>query len=121
MDYDITVYQGSTFKMMLTIKDPLDAPIDLTGYIFSGQIRKTYSSSVIEASFEFEVQTQSGATLGQVLCTITAEETAGINVSDACGQSRKITKMVYDIESQVGTEVTRWLQGVANISPEVTK
>lgn len=121
MDHDITVYQGSTFKMMLTIRNPALALINLTGYIFSGQIRKTYSSSVVEASFEFEVQPQVGDTLGQVLCVVTAEESAGINVPGACGATRKITRMVYDIESQVGTEVTRWLQGVANISPEVTK
>ncbi len=121
MDFDISVQQGATFKMMLTIKDDNEDPIDLSGYVFRGQIRKTYSSEVVEAEFEFELQPQEDATLGQVLCTITAEETAGIDVPGACQNGRKIAKMIYDIESQVGDEVTRWLQGQALISPEVTK
>lgn len=118
--YDISVKQGSTFSMMLTIKDPTEVPIDLTGYIFRGQIRKTYSDPVVQAVFEFEIQDQI-TDQGKVLCTLTAQQSAGISVDETESYTRKITKMIYDIESEIGDEVTRWLEGTANISPEVTR
>jgi len=121
MDFDISVQQGATFKMILTIKDPDENPIDLSGYLFRGQVRQTYSSEEIEAEFSFTVLPQEDATLGQVECVITAEESAGITVPGACNSTRKSVKMIYDIESQIADEVTRWLQGTAEISPEVTK
>lgn len=121
MDYDISVNQGATYTLLITIKDPSDNPIDLTGYEFRGQIRTTTSDPTVQATFEFEILTQSGGTLGQVYATLSATETAGIELPEQSNSHRKITKMVYDIESVNGTEVTRWLQGTANISPEVTR
>lgn len=121
-EYDIDVKQGSTYQLLLTIKDPDDDPIDLTGYTFRGQIRTSTSDSTIQAAFSFNILTQSGGTLGQVEATLSATDTAGIELPENDRPTRKITKMIYDIESETGGgEVTRWLEGAANISPEVTK
>lgn len=121
MDYDITVKQGATFLLLMTIKDPALNPIDLTGLTFRGKIRATTSDPVVQANFTFVILTQSGATLGQVQASLTAVATAGIIVPKATSAHRKITTMIYDIESDNGAgEVVRWLQGAANISPEVT-
>lgn len=120
-EYDINVKQGATFELLLTIKDPSDNPIDLTGYTFRGQIRTSTSDPTIQATFTFALGVQSGGTLGQVTATLTAAATAAIEVPENDKPTRKITKMIYDIESEIGSEVTRWLEGAAYISPEVTK
>lgn len=120
-DFDIKVLQGATFSLGLTIKDSDENPIDLTGYSFRGQIRRTVSSANVEASFSFQVQNQLTET-GKVTCFISAEETAAIKVNQSPGAERRLTRMSYDIESEdeSGT-VVRWLQGVAEINPETTK
>lgn len=121
MDYDIDVKQGASYLLLMTIKDPALNPIDLTGLTFRGKIRATTSDPVVQANFTFNVLTQSGATLGQVQAILTPLATAGIIVPKATSAHRKITVMIYDIESDNGAgEVVRWLQGAANISPEVT-
>ncbi len=121
MDYDIDVKQGSTYQLLLTIKDDSAVAIDLTGYTFRGQIRTSTSDPTVQAAFSFNILTQSGATLGQVEATLSATDTAAISLPENDRPTRKITKMIYDIESEIGGEVTRWLEGAANISPEVTK
>lgn len=121
-EYDIEVKQGATYRLLMTIKDNNGDEIDLTGYTFRGQIRDTTSSPTIQATFTFDVKTQSGGTLGQVEAILTAAATAGIVLPEVDKPHRKITTMVYDIESDNGGgEVVRWLQGKAEISPEVTK
>lgn len=121
-EYDINVKQGATYALVLTIKDPNDDPIDLTGYEFRGQVRTSTSDPTVQANFEFEIQPQTGGTLGKVTATLTATETAGITLPENNRPTRKITTMIYDIESEtVDGEVTRWLEGAALISPEVTR
>ena len=118
---DITVYQGATFQIQLEIKNSLGVPLNLTGYTFRGQIRRTVSFSAIEASFTFTIADQITDT-GKVTCVISATDTAAIVVDTSSTFQRKTTKMAYDIESEDGSGfVTRWLQGVADIVPEATK
>lgn len=118
-DYDIDIYQGSTFNLMVTINDDGGSPIDLTGYTFRGQI-KEFTGGPVKANFSYTLQTQSGGTLGQVLIYMTATETAAIDLGEGPKHHRKSTIMLYDIEGVNGTEVTRYLQGKATIIPEVT-
>lgn len=121
-EHDIEVKQGATFTLLVTILDPDDNPIDLTGYTFRGQIRKNTSDPVVQANFSFEILAQTGPTLGQLYAILTADETAGIQVPEVDKPHRKITTMIYDIESDNGAgDVVRWLQGKADISPEVTR
>lgn len=122
--FDIEVSQGATFLMTLTLSDADDVRLDLADETFRGQIRTTYSSAVIVASFSFNVLNQSVAeTKGQVEVSISAANTSAIPVDPATNYNRKNTNMIYDIESQNGTTgvVTRWLEGTAVISPEVTR
>jgi hypothetical protein len=119
--YDIKIDQGSTFSIGLTIRDSAGVPINLTGHSFRGQIRKTVSASKIEAEFSFDVQDQT-ANPGRVTCYLSADDTEAIKVDQSPSAQRIITKMAYDIESETldGT-VVRWLEGIAEISPEATK
>jgi hypothetical protein len=119
--YDIDVKQGSTYELLITIKDPNDTEIDLTGHTFRGQIRTSTSDSTIQAAFSFVLADQVTNT-GEVTATLSASATAAISLPENDKPTRKITKMIYDIESEdAGGIVTRWLEGDANISPEVTK
>lgn len=118
--YDIKINQGSTFKIALTIKDSDNNPIDITGYDFCGQIRKSVSDEVVQASFSFSIQNQSTNT-GEVVCTISDTDTAAIEVNKSRGAERVLTEMTYDIESTINNETTRWVEGIATISPEASK
>jgi hypothetical protein len=120
-NYNITVYQGATFKIRLNIKNSQGIPLDLTGHIFAGQIRRTVSSSSVEAAFSFTLLDQI-TNPGEVDCIISDTDTAAIVVDASTSAERKITKMCYDIESENSSgETVRWMQGLADVVPEATK
>jgi alkyl hydroperoxide reductase subunit AhpC len=120
--YDILIEQGATFSIILSLKDENFVAIDLTGLEFRGYVKKAFTDTTTEAEFSFEILDQDEEeTKGKVKVILSATETSAMT-TNATGISRNITTMVYDIESEsVDGEVTRWLQGEAKVSPEVTK
>ena len=123
-NYNMTCQQGSTFRRTIEIEQPnlvVDPtgqtfePFDLSGYSARMQVRRTIDS----ASFILELTTQNGAltinptedAVNQIYIDVSASVTASV---DAGG--------VYDIEiiNPDGT-VSRVLQGIFNLSPEVTR
>lgn len=125
-NYDILIEQGSTFSIILNLKDESYNSLSLVDMTFRGHIKNSFSDANPVVEFNFNVADQSVIeTMGQVEVYLTATQTASLS-APASGIARTITSMVYDIESThdgTGEEkvVVRWLQGVANISPEVTK
>jgi len=107
--YDISLKQGETWSKVLTLKDDNDSVINVTNDTFRGQVRKHHSSTDIQATFTFTI---TDGTNGVVAWTLSATDSA------ACSSGN----LVYDIEwvKQNG-DVTRILEGLAEISPEVTK
>lgn len=121
-EQDILIEQGASFSMFMTVRDESFVPIDITDYEFRGKIKKDFSDPSAQAEFDFVIldQTQE-ATKGKVEIKLSAAQTSAIETNSK-GVSRTIVKMVYDIESESpGGFVTRWLQGTAKVSPEVTK
>jgi|GEM_PF-4397913 len=55
---DLQIEQGASFERVLTVRDSLNAPIILTGRVFRGQVRRTYSSEEILASFTCTILNQ---------------------------------------------------------------
>jgi|TARA_Y100000296_G_scaffold79256_1_gene102945 hypothetical protein len=108
--HDIEIHQGSTFSKTLTLTDDSDVPINVAADDFRGQVRKRHSSTDIQASFEFD-NTTAGAS-GVVTWTLTSTVTAGMTSGSS----------VYDIEwvKESGV-VVRLVEGVADITPEVTR
>lgn len=123
-NYNMTCQQGSTFTRLIEIEQPdLTAdptgntfePFDLTGYTARMQVRRTIDS----ANFLLSLSTENGSLTinpieGQtnaIYIDVSASVTASVSTSG-----------VYDLEiiSSTGT-VTRVLQGVFNLSPEVTR
>lgn len=121
-NYDILIEQGATFEITLTLKDYNSIPINLDGLTFRGKLKKTFADVAAVANFTFTVLNQSiPDNVGKVTVSLSAITTAALETS-ANGTLRTLTTMVYDIESENATGfVTRWLQGEAKISPEVTK
>ena len=51
---NLTVGQGETFKILVSLTDQNDTAINLTNYTFSGSIRETYSTEDVSTDFGFE-------------------------------------------------------------------
>lgn len=114
LTYNITVYQGATFRLPLTWKtgDPA-AAVNLTGYTARMQIRSTVTSptDLLELTTE-----NGGITLGGVAGTIDIL----IEATDTAGQAWRTG--VYDLELISGAgDVRRLLEGTATLVPEVTR
>lgn len=119
--YNMSISQGADYTLGVTIKDKDGNPIDLTGHTFSGQIRKTVSDAVVQASFSFTIKDQVANT-GEVDVELSAATSSGISLDKSTKVNRTITKMTYDIESVDGSGNTvRWLEGTVLFSPEVTR
>lgn len=118
---DLLIEQGTTFKRTITVKNSLDVAVDLTGSTFRGQIRKTPSSQTIAATFVCTLLNQITDT-GKVDIVISAENTALIPLATASKPLLTSENFVYNIEwVKPDSSVVRILEGLAIVSPEVTK
>lgn len=111
---NIEVKQGEDFYRLLTIKDENGTGIDLTGFVFSSQIREKTFSKNIFLSFSFVVDPDQVTNAGQVSMSLAASLSSAKTVN-------KILKYSYDVEMNSGSTITRIMEGVATITPEVTK
>jgi len=121
--YNFTCEQGSTFTRLIELEEPdlvadptgnTFVPIDINGYSARMQVRRTIEST----SYLVYLTTENGGLTinpadadNQIVISMADEVTASISVSG-----------VYDleIESPEGV-VSRILQGVFTLSPEVTR
>ena len=107
---NLFIDQGSTFSTSVNVKNDDETPFDLTNHTGpAAQIRKSYSSST---ATDFTVSIADPPSNGQIDCQLTATQTAV--------PSKKV--YVYDVEvtSDTGT-VTRVIEGIITINPNVTK
>ena len=106
--------------MPITLKDSSGVPIDLTGWIPRGQIRKRRRSTTIVASFSFIL---TDLLNGAMTIIMSAATTAVISAGETETDER--SKYVWDFEIYRpipgGEEVKRILEGAVHISPEVTR
>lgn len=98
--------QGSTFKYQLTLTNEDNTPYDLTNFTASGQIKRTYKSLSVAATFNITKNNQ-----GYMLLELTDEQTAAVNPG----------RYVYDvyIEASDGQKY-RVIEGIINFTPAVT-
>lgn len=121
--YNFTCEQGSTFTRLIELEEPdlvadptgnTFAPIDINGYSARMQVRRTIDS----ASYLVYLTTENG---GLTINPADADNQIVISMADEVTASIS-TSGVYDleIESPEGV-VSRILQGVFTLSPEVTR
>lgn len=111
---NITVYQGSDYRRALEFKNESAVLMDLTGYVFRGQVRAEYSSASPVFSFSFTLRNQTTSP-GLVDMLLSAADTAAVSIA-------KITSYIYDIEMVTASgDVKRIVEGKLNLHPEVTR
>lgn len=103
---NLVVDQGSTFTTTIDLTDENDDPIDLSTYTGAGQIRKHYTSS---NSTPFTVSL--GGAAGTVTLDLTATQTANLTAG----------RYVFDVELTTGSTISRILEGIVTVTPQVTR
>jgi hypothetical protein len=106
---EIFLEQGTTFTTNITLDDIDGIPFDLTDVTAKSQIRKSYYSANTTAEFVVTINTPES---GVILLTLGAPITSNI----AAG------RYVYDVViKDTANTVTRVLEGIVNVIPQVTK
>jgi|TARA_R110000851_G_scaffold87136_10_gene189769 uncharacterized lipoprotein NlpE involved in copper resistance len=105
---NIFIDQGTDFTITVDVADSVGEALNMTGYTAAGQIRKTYSSSTVAATFVTSIVNATGAVTMTLTDTVTA----------ALGHGR----YVYDLNvTSSGGVTTRVVEGQAIVTPGVTR
>jgi len=105
---NLYIDQGADFSTTISLTDSNGQVLSLTGYTALGQIRKTYGSSTVAATFG----TSLSAATGQITLTLTDTVTGGMSSG----------RYVYDIIiTDSSGDKTRILEGQATITPSVSR
>jgi len=106
---NLVIDQGTTYSLTISVADATGAAVNLTGYTLRAQLRKSYGATSY-TSFT----TSAGA--------VPADGELTISLTDAQTSALKSGRYVYDIEIvDTSSVVTRVLEGIVTITPEVTK
>jgi len=105
---NLYIDQGTDFSITVDVTDSAGDILELSDYTAAAQIRKTYSSSTVSATFATSI----AELAGQVTISLTDTQTAALEAG----------RYVYDlnITSAAGV-VTRVIEGQAIITPGVTR
>ena len=106
---NLTVGQGETFKILVSVTDQTNTPINLTNYAFTGSIRETYSTEDKSADFVCE--------------KITPQDSGSLYVSLPPASSTLLTAQdyVYDVLMTSGSVTRRIIEGKFIVRPSVTR
>ena len=100
--------QGADFSTTLYLTDSNGDILNLTDYTALGQVRKTFESSTVAATFTLSL----AAATGQVTVTLTDVQTAALTSG----------RYVYDILiTDSSGDKTRILEGHATVVPSVSR
>jgi len=106
---NLTIDQGSSFSISIELSDLLGNPLDLSDYTIQAQMRKSYGSNSYTA---FTTSAGEDPTNGELTLTLTNTQTSALRAG----------RYVYDIEIEDSDEiVTRVLEGIVTVTPEVTR
>ena len=106
---NLTVGQGETFKILVSLTDQNETAIDLTNYSFTGSLRETYSAENISADFSFEKITPFDS--GSFYVTLPPTSSSLLTSQD----------YVYDILLVSESVVRRIVEGKFTVRPSVTQ
>jgi hypothetical protein len=106
---ELFLEQGTTFTTSITLDDIDGIPFDLTDVVAKSQIRKSYYSANSTAEFAVTINDPAQGVIILILdSSITANIAAG--------------RYVYDVViKDTQNTVTRVLEGIVNVIPQVTK
>jgi len=104
---NLVIDQGSTFSADLNLSDENGDVLPLSGYVANSQIRKWYTSTNAAATFTTSINVDSGS----ITLTLTANQTSNLVAG----------RYVYDVELNDGNEVSRIVEGIVTVTPQVTR
>jgi hypothetical protein len=105
---NLTIDQGTTFSISIELSDAIDNPLDLTEYTIRAQLRKSYGSNTFT---QFSTSKGENPENGVITLSLTSVQTTSLRSG----------RYVYDIEIQNDDGVTRVLEGIITVTPEVTR
>lgn len=106
---NLVIDQGTTYSTTLNLTDDNGDPLNLSGFYANSEIRKWYTSSHVAATFSTSINVSSG----QITLTLQSYETANLVAG----------RYVYDVEiteQSTGT-ISRIVEGIVTVTPEVTR
>lgn len=104
---NLVIDQGSTFSTNLTLTDENGDPLVLTGYTANSQIRRWYTSTNASATFATSINVNNSV----ITLSLTANQTSNLTFG----------RYVYDVELSDGSEVSRIVEGIVTVTPQVTR
>mgnify|MGYP001258920267 CR=1 FL=1 len=105
---NLYIDQGTDYSIEVDCTDVAGEVLDLTGYTAAAQIRKTYGSTSISATFATVIT----AATGKVKMTLTDTQTTALEAG----------RYVYDLNiTSAASETTRVVEGQAILTPGVTR
>lgn len=106
---ELFLEQGATFNTSITLDDINGDAFNLVTYTASSQMRKSYYSS--NAAATFSVSTGADPSIGVITISLDSANTANIYPG----------RYVYDVYVNNGVSRVRVLEGIVNVTPQVTK
>ena len=104
---NITIDQGSDFSVTIDVTNSDDSVFDLTGYTVASQMRKNYASLSPAATFTCK---HSGSS-GEITISLTSNTTNSIEPG----------RYLYDVEITANNVITRVVEGIATVTPGITR
>lgn len=104
---NLVIDQGSTFSTDLYLTDTDGGPLLLNGYTAASQMRKWYTSSNSSAVFTTFVNVGSSF----ITLSLTANSTGALTAG----------RYVYDVEISDGVSISRVVEGIVTVTPQVTR
>jgi hypothetical protein len=105
---NLYIDQGTDYTITVDVTDSAGDVLDLTGYTATAQVRKTYTSSSLSATFTTSIN----AAAGQVTISLTDTQTSALQAG----------RYVYDLNIESGGGIkTRVIEGQAVVTPGVTR
>lgn len=107
---ELFIDQGTNFNNVINITDDVtNAAVNIYGYTATSQMRRSYYSANISANI---ICTITDAANGELTMSMTAANTANI----------KAGRYVFDLKVvDTNNTTSRILEGIVNITPQVTK
>lgn len=123
MRYNMTMWQGATFKLAINVKDSNNANLNLTDYAAFMQIRETYDSgAVVESLTTSNGEISLDEANGVLALELSADRTANITVDLTSSSIPPKTVYVYDIDLEdSNNKITKILFGTVEVYGEVTR
>jgi hypothetical protein len=106
---ELFLEQGATFNTSITLDDVSGVAFNLVNFTATSQMRKSYYSS--NAAATFSVSTGEDPSLGIITMSLTSANTANVYPG----------RYVYDVYVTSGEARVRVLEGIINVTPQVTK